>query len=393
MRAHLEPSFFEGDGTFLENTFIWSSAPGVWGESGDRGDGGQISGGIGMQGKMKAIIKPTPAPGAQLATVDIPTPGPGDVLVKVRTASICGTDVHIYDWDPWSQARIKPPMIFGHEFAGDVVELGAGVTSLKVGDFISAETHVVCGTCFQCRTGNAHVCQDYKILGVHIPGTFAEYVVIPACNAVVNDKSIPPEFCSVQEPLGNAVHTAMSGELTAQTVAVLGCGPIGLLTVAVAKAAGAAAVFATDINDYRLGLARKLGADLALNVATADPVKAVKEATGGVGVDVVLEMSGNPAAVHQGFAMLRNGGRASLLGTSSKPIEIDLANEVVFKGITVQGITGRRMYDTWYKVAGLLRSGKLDLATVITHKFPLERFEEAMQIMKSGNCGKIILVP
>lgn len=347
-----------------------------------------------MQGKMRAVIKPAPAPGAQLAMVDIPAPGPGEVLVKVKTASICGTDVHIYDWDGWSQERIKPPMTFGHEFAGEVIELGEGVTSLKTGDFISAETHVVCGTCYQCRTGNGHACKNTKILGVHIPGVFAEYVAIPACNAVINDKSIPADFCSVQEPLGNAVHTAFTGgDLVAKTVAVIGCGPIGLMAVDVARAAGAAAVFATDVNDYRLGLARKLGADLAINVKNADPVPAVLEATGGTGVDVILEMSGNPAAIHQGFAMLRTGGRASLLGIPSKPMEIDVSNEIVFKAAQVYGITGRRMYDTWYQVAGLLRSGKLHLDTIITHKFPLDRFEEAMAIMKSGNSGKIVLVP
>ena len=346
-----------------------------------------------MQGQMKAVIKPAAAPGAQLITAPIPQPGPGQVLVKVRTASICGTDLHIYFWDPWAHARIKPPLIFGHEFAGEVVELGAGLDSLKVGDFISAETHVVCGKCIQCRTGNAHVCQDMHILGVDIPGVFAEYVVIPASNAVINDKSLPPDYCSVQEPLGNAVFTALSDDITAKTVLITGVGPIGLMAVDVAKAAGAAAVFVTDINEYRLDIARKLGADLAINSRNEDPVAAVKKATGGAGVDVVLEMSGNPTAIHQGFAALRSGGRVSMLGIPSNPMEINIADEIVFKGAKIYGITGRRMYETWYQVGGLLRSGKLHLDTIITHKFPLERFAEAMEIMRSGNSGKILLVP
>lgn len=345
-----------------------------------------------MQGTMKAVIKPSAGPGAELATVPIPRIGPKEVLVKVRAASICGTDVHIYTWDPWAQGRIKPPLIFGHELAGDVVEVGNEVTRLKVGDYVSAESHVVCGTCHQCLTGQGHVCQNYRILGVDIPGVFAEYVALPEANAWKNDKNLPPEIASIQDPLGNAVHTALSGQIVGNTVAVIGSGPIGVLAVAVSKAAGAAAVFATDINDYRLDLAKKMGAVLTVNSRETDPVEAILKANHGVGVDVVLEMSGNPTAIRQGFKMLRNGGRISLLGIPSKPMELDLANDIVFKGAIVHGITGRRLYDTWYKMAGLFRAG-LDVRPAITHRFRMDEFEEGMKVMISGNSGKVVLFP
>ncbi|MBA1334892.1 MAG: L-threonine 3-dehydrogenase [Firmicutes bacterium] len=346
-----------------------------------------------MKGKMKAVVKQTSAPGAELVMVDIPSPGPGEVLVNVHSASICGTDHHIYIWNEWAQGRIKPPKIMGHEFYGEVVELGDGTESIKVGDLVSAETHVVCGRCPLCLTGKGHVCKNTTILGVDINGAFAEYVVIPEANAWINGKNIPPELASIQEPLGNAVHTVLSGDIAGRTVAVTGCGPIGLMAIAVAKAVGAAAVYATEINGYRAELAMKMGAERVFNPAREDAVKGILEATGGYGVDVVAEMSGNPKAISQAFDMVKQGGRISLLGLPAKPVELDISEKLIFKGVTVKGITGRLMYDTWFQVKGLLESGRMDLQPVITHRLPLEDFKKGMELMDSGDCGKVILYP
>lgn len=343
--------------------------------------------------KMAAIQKSEAGPGAKIIETQVPTPGFGEVLIKVQAASICGTDAHIYTWDKWAEQRIKTPHIFGHEFAGKVVELGEGVRRAKVGDYVSAETHVVCNTCTPCRTGNQHVCQDCKILGVDIQGAFAEYVVVPEQNLWWNPESMDPAIAALQEPLGNAVHTVFTTPVSGKTVLVTGCGPIGVLSIAVAKAAGANKVIATDINDFRLELARKLGADLTLNSRTSSIIEPVLDATRGQGVEVVLEMSGASQAITDGLKLLQNAGRMSLLGIPPQPVMVDLANQVVFKGIHLQGITGRRMFETWYTVQGLLQSGKLDVTPVLTHQFPLVQFEEAMQIMLSGESGKITLVP
>lgn len=347
-----------------------------------------------MNGKMKALMKTRAASGAELIEVDIPSIGPNDVLVKVKAASICGTDVHIYTWDPWSQGRIKPPMIFGHEFAGEVVAIGQQVTSVQVGDYVSAEGHFVCDTCIQCRTGQAHICQRVAILGVDTNGCFAEYVAIPEKNIWHNDPETPPELASIQDPMGNAVHTVFAGgDVVAKRVLVVGCGPIGIFAVAVAKAAAAAEVYAMEVNEYRLELAQRLGANRVINPTKEDPVQVIMELTGGTGVDVMLEMSGNPRAIDQGFKALRYGGRAALLGLPSQPIEFDLSDNIVFKGAEVYGVTGRRMWDTWFKMKGLFKSGLLNVGPVITHKFPLEEFEKGFELMISGNCGKIALIP
>jgi threonine 3-dehydrogenase len=347
-----------------------------------------------MQGKMQALMKATAAPGAELVTVDIPQIGPRDVLIKVTATAICGTDVHIYTWNPWAEERIKAPLIFGHEFAGNVVEVGDQVDSVKIGDYVSAEGHFVCGRCLQCRMGQAHVCQNLAILGVDTTGCFAEYVRVPAENVWQNDPTTPPELCAVQDPMGNAVHTVFAGgDVLAKSVAVIGCGPIGIFAVAVARAAAAAKVFAIEPNAYRAELARKLGADRVIDPTKEDPVAIVKELTDGGGVDVMLEMSGNARAIDQGFKMLRFGGRAALLGLPDKPIQFDLNNNIVFKGAEVYGVTGRRMWDTWYKMRGLFQSGKLDITPVITHKLPMSEFKQGFDLMLSGNCGKVVLYP
>jgi len=326
----------------------------------------------------------------EMREMPVPIIGPADVLVAVETASVCGTDLHIYHWDEWAQARIKPPYIPGHEFCGTVAAVGELVTDVKVGDFVSAEMHVACGRCKQCRSGQAHVCQFVKILGVDADGAFADYVKIPASNIWKLGPEIPRDFGSLFDPFGNAVHTVLSGEIAGQTVAVTGCGPIGLFAIAVAKACGAADIFAIEPNETRRELAQKMGAKTLLDPANGDVEAQVFEATGGTGVDVLLEMSGHPAAIAQGFRMLRMGGRASLLGIPSRAVEMDLANGVIFKGATVHGINGRKMYETWFQAEALLRGG-MDISPVITHRLPLAEFDAAMKLLESGEASKILL--
>ncbi len=346
-----------------------------------------------MPETMLALLKSQPARGAELRQVRLPEVGPHEVLVRVRAASICGTDLHIYNWDEWARQRLRPPLIFGHEFCGRVARIGSEVAAVQEGDFVSAEMHVACGRCLQCRTGQAHICKDVKIIGVDADGCFAEYVKIPEPNIWKIDARIPVEYAAVLDPLGNAVHTVLAGEIAAQTVAVLGCGPIGLFAIAVARACGASQIFAFEVKQQRLDLAVRMGADLALNSSQVDPVARVLEATAGLGVDVVLEMSGHPDAIHQGLRMLRRGGRISLLGIPSRPVELDLTNDVIFKGAVVQGISGRRMFDTWYQMQALLVSGRLDLSPVITDRIPLADFRRGFEKLMTGEASKIVMFP
>ena len=346
-----------------------------------------------MSETMLAVVKPEAAPGADVRRMPVPEIGPDDVLVKVKVASVCGTDLHIYNWDQWAQNRIRPPLIPGHEFCGNVVAIGKNVTAVKEGDFVSAEMHVACGKCYQCRTGEAHICQHVKIIGVDANGAFAEYVKIPESNIWKIDPAIPPDYASVLDPLGNAVHAVLAGEIAAKTVAVIGCGPIGLFSIAVARACGATAVFALEINDHRRKLAEKMKADFAFN-PVKDPVyERVMEATGSTGVDVLLEMSGHPDAIRLGFKILRLGGRASLLGIPSRPMELNLSEDIIFKGARVEGINGRLMYKTWYQMNALLKAGKLDLAPVITDRMAMADFSKGMDRLKSGESSKILLYP
>jgi threonine 3-dehydrogenase len=346
-----------------------------------------------MPETMLAVVKPEAAPGADLRQMPVPQIGPDDVLVKVKVASVCGTDLHIYNWDQWAQNRIRPPLIPGHEFCGHVVATGKNVTAVKEGDFVSAEMHVACGKCYQCRTGEAHICQHVKIIGVDADGAFAEYVKIPESNIWKIDPAIPPDYASVLDPLGNAVHTVLAGEIAAKTVAVIGCGPIGLFAIAVARACGASAVFAVEINDHRRKLAQQMKADYALNPAQDNVYEKVLAATDGTGVDVVLEMSGHPDAIRLGFKILRLGGRASLLGIPSRPMELNLADDIIFKGAKVEGINGRLMYQTWYQMNALLKAGKLDLSPVITDRMAMSDFSKGMDLLKSGEASKILLYP
>ena len=342
---------------------------------------------------MKALRKMQPARGLSFETAPVPAIGSADVLVRVRTASICGTDLHIYGWDRWSQGRIKPPVTLGHEFCGTVERVGEDVTAVKSGDFVSAEMHVNCGHCHQCRLGEAHICQNLRIIGIDQDGAFAEFVKIPSSNIWKLDPAIPEHYGAILDPLGNAVHTVLAGEIAGRTVLVTGCGPIGLMSIAVAKACGSSTVFATETNERRRAMAKQMGADVVLNPAEVDSVVRIKSETSGTGVDVLLEMSGNPSAIQQGFRALRAGGRASLLGIPTESVPLDLVNDVIFKGATVQGIYGRRMYATWVQMTALLKAGRLNLDPLFGERTPLEKFENAFSLLQSGLPGKVLLYP
>lgn len=346
-----------------------------------------------MPATMKALRKTQAGKGLQIEKVQVPAIGPTDVLVRVKATSICGTDLHIYGWDRWSQGRIKPPVTLGHEFCGVVERAGEEVTAVKAGDFVSAEMHLNCGHCHQCRLSQAHICQNLKIIGIDIDGAFAEFVKIPSTNIWKLDPAIPEHYGAILDPLGNAVHTVLAGAIAGQTALVTGCGPIGLMSIAVAKACGSSTVFATETNEHRRKMAKEMGANFVLNPLTEDPVKKILEATGGTGVDVLLEMSGHPAAIQQGFKALRAGGRASLLGIPTENVPLDLVQDVIFKGATVQGIYGRRMYETWVQMTALLKAGRVNLEPLFGERMELENFEAAFAKLQSGLAGKILMYP
>lgn len=345
---------------------------------------------------MKAIFKDKPAPGAVLKEVDAPTPGPSDVLVKIEATSICGTDVHIYEWDAWSQKRIHPPMIFGHECAARVVELGSKVSGddVKVGDLISVETHVFDDHCFQCKTGNKHICENMKIFGVDMNGVFAEYAVVPAKNAWVNDASMPPEIACIQEPFGNAVHTVFEGGApSGDSALVLGCGPIGLCAIGILKAIGAYPIYAVEPLPFRADIARKMGATEVFDPNKNDYVSDVLRETHRKGVGAVLEMSGHVSALQNGFRALRPGGKMCVLGVFSENAQIDVTNGIVFKYARVFGINGRRIWSTWEKTRDLLANNKVDVRPILTHRFKLADFEKGFEAIAQGVAAKVILKP
>jgi threonine 3-dehydrogenase len=346
-----------------------------------------------MSSTMQAVVKAQAAPGIEMREVPVPSPGPGEVLVRVQAVSVCGTDLHIFNWDPWAQWRIHPPLIPGHEFSGVVAGVGTGVQAVKEGDRVSAEMHVACGKCMQCRTGQAHICQQVQILGVDADGAFASYAIIPESNIWKLSPSMPYEHGSLMDPLGNAVHSVLAGPIASQTVAVTGCGAIGLMSISLAKACGATKVFAVEVNARRRSVAAMMGADLVLDPAVDKVEEEILEATGGTGVDVLLEMSGHPAATRTGFAVLRKGGRASLLGIPSQPFELDVARDIIFKGAVVQGINGRKMYETWFQMEALLTTGKLDLEPLITHRLKLSEFPQAMELLRAGEAIKVVMRP
>ena len=349
-------------------------------------------------GTMRALRKTSKGRGAGLEEIAIPEPGEGEVLVRVHAASICGTDLHIYEWNEWAENRIpRVPMTFGHEVAGWVEAVGPEVHHVQPGAFVAAETHIACGICSTCRTGRAHICRNLRILGVDTDGAFAGYVVVPAQNAWVVGEGIHPDHASVMEPFGNAVHATFGTEggedLPTNPVAVIGCGPIGLFSVAIARALGAWKVFAIEPNGERRALAGKMGADLLIDPTAEDPVEVVTRETDGNGAEVVLEMSGNARAIDQGTRMLARGGRMSLLGLPDGPVTMDLNDQVIFKEAKILGITGREMFRTWQQTTTLLSTGRVDVSPVITHRFPLERFEEAFETAASGHAAKVIMFP
>jgi len=344
-----------------------------------------------MTGTMKALRKMKPGPGLEMQQVPVPAIKANDVLIKVHKRAICGTDLHIYKWDEWSQNRLKPPVTTGHEFYGAIVEAGTDVRHYQVGDLVTAEMHVVCNQCFQCRTGNAHLCENVVILGVDGDGCFADYIAVPESNLWRVPAGIDPEWAAIYDPFGNAVHTVMAGPTVGKTFLILGGGPIGIAAIPVCKAAGASLVLVSEVMPFRQELARKMGADRVIDPARENVEEIVRSLTSGQGVDVVLEMSGHPAAIAQGFRSIRKNGRYSLLGIPAKPLSLDLAKDIIFPGVTVQGINGRRMYETWYQMDALLVSGKVDLKPLITHHFRMAEFQKAFEVGISGNAGKIIL--
>ena len=325
--------------------------------------------------------------------VPVPAPGPDEVLIQVKAMSICGTDMHIYRWDPWAANHVRLPVTVGHELCGVVVSCGDAVNGPEIGALVSVESHIVCNRCAWCRTGRSHLCENTVLLGIHRDGAYAEYVTVPSGNAWPNPKDMAYSIASVQENFGNAVHTASTPNLAGKKVLITGMGPVGLMTLATALALGARAAYVTDVSDYRLELAKKLGAALALNPMHDDVAAEVRSETKNEGIDVLLETSGAPPAIDTAFELLKAGGEAALLGLSSRPIEFNLDDHIIFKGATVYGIFGRKLWETWYQARGLMGSGAIDLSPIITHRFSFDDFERAFELMDSGRCGKIVMFP
>ncbi len=341
-----------------------------------------------MQNMMNAIVKPTAGPGLELRQVPVPVPKAGEVLIKVKKTAICGTDVHIYNWDPWAQEHIKAPMTIGHEYVGQIAALGDGVTGLKVGQKVSGEGHITCHHCRNCHTGNIQWCKDTLSVGVDRDGAFAQFLCIPQENVIAIDESLPEEIVAFFDAIGNATHTALMFDLIGEDVLITGAGPIGIMAAGICRFAGARRVIITDVNDYRLELARKMGVDAAVNTAREDLPRIMKDQGLVEGFDVGLEMSGNGMALQQMISVMRNGGKISLLGISNKPVPMDM-NTIITKGLTLQGIYGRKM-DNWHQMSYMVQGG-LDLSPVITHRFHYTEFEKGFAAMNSGMSGKVIL--
>lgn len=349
--------------------------------------------------KMKALIKEKPEPGIWMGEVDVPTIKDDEVLIKIKKTAICGTDLHIYKWDAWAEATIPTPMHVGHEFVGEVVEIGKNVRdkNLKIGDRVSGEGHLICGTCRNCRAGHFHLCPNTIGVGVNREGCFAEYLAIPAFNVFKLPDYVSDDVASMLDPFGNAAHTALSFDMIGEDVLITGAGPIGCMAVAICKKVGAKNVVITDVNDYRLDLARQMGADAAVNVSdckNAEEIDAklrivMDELGMDEGFDVGLEMSGIETAIHSMIDLMINGGKIAMLGISAKPVALDW-NKVVFKSLYLKGVYGREMFETWYKMVSLVKSG-LDVNPIITHVLPVQDYIKGFELMKSGNCGKVIL--
>jgi threonine 3-dehydrogenase len=339
---------------------------------------------------MKTILKEKPGPGAVLKDIEVPKPGSREVLIRVKVGAICGSDVHIYQWDPWAQSVVpKLPQILGHEFAGEIVEVGKEVHHLKSGDHVAGETHIPCDNCYFCLTGQRHICLHMKVYGVHSQGIFSEYTSLPAPCAVKIPEEIPFPAAAMMEPCGVAVHGLSKGIVSGKTLAIFGCGPIGLFALQAAIAYGAARVFAVDISENRLKIAKSYGATKVFQ-AGQDPVeKIIMDETKGIGVDMVLEISGSQQAYDQGLKILRKAGTFVIIGVAAKPITLEIPTNIMYKEAKLFGITGREMYETWYQVTELVQSGKVDLEKVATHKLPPEKFEEGFKVAKEAQHGKV----
>ncbi len=342
-----------------------------------------------MQKSMKAIIKKKAEPGLWLGELPVPEVGINDVLIKIQKTAICGTDIHIYNWDEWAQKTVPVPMQVGHEYVGTVAAVGSNVHGFKIGDLVSGEGHIVCGHCRNCLAGRRHLCMKTLGVGVNRAGAFAKYLVIPHTNVWYCDKKIPADVLSIFDPFGNAVHTALSFDLLGEDVLITGAGPIGIMAAAIAKHAGARYVVITDINDYRLDLAAKMGATKTVNVSRDNLKDVMSDLHMHEGFDVGLEMSGNPSAFNSMLDSMFHGGKIAMLGIMPSDTTIDW-DKVVFNGLSIKGIYGREMYETWYKMTSMLQSG-LDISQVITHRFNYKDFKEGFEIMRTGNSGKIIL--
>jgi threonine 3-dehydrogenase len=338
---------------------------------------------------MKAIVKRAPEPGLWLEEVPVPKAGTNEVLIRVLKASICGTDLHIFNWDEWAQRTIRPPLVLGHEFVGEVAEIGPGVARYRVGDRVTAEGHLVCGVCRNCRAGKPHLCHRTLGLGVHRDGAFAEFVVMPESNLWPVHPDVPSEIAAFMDPLGNATHCALSFDMVGEDVLITGAGPIGCLAAAICRFAGARHIVVTDRNEYRLGIARRMGASRAVHIEKTSLEETIRELNMSNGFDIGLEMSGHPEAFRGMVRSMYNGGRIALLGFLPPSTTIDW-NHVILKSLTLKGVYGREMYETWYKMTQLLRSG-LDVRPVLTHRLRFEEYERAFAIIREGNCGKIVL--
>jgi threonine 3-dehydrogenase len=342
-----------------------------------------------MSNMMKALVKAKAEPGIWMERVPVPEPGPNDVLIRVKKSAICGTDVHIYNWDKWAQATIPVPMVVGHEFSGEIAEIGSAVTKYKVGQRVSGEGHIVCGVCRNCRAGRGHLCRNTLGVGVHRPGSFGEYVCIPEANVVPIPDDVSDEVAAIFDPFGNAVHTALSFDLVGEDVLVTGAGPIGIMGALVAKRSGARKVVITDINPARLALARKLGIDYVVDASSQNLTDVMREIGMTEGFDVGLEMSGAAPAFRDMIDKMNNGGKIAILGIAPTGFEIDW-NKVIFKMLNLKGIYGREMFETWYKMIAFVQGG-LDLSPIITHRLPIDDFQAGFDAMRSGSSGKVVL--
>jgi len=355
----------------------------------DQGEAGERSSAQTLPAdSMRAVRKIRRGPGLEVGESPISKAGPHEVLLEVKAASICGTDLHIHAWDEWAVQNVEPPLTVGHECCGMVVETGEEVEGLEVGALAAVEGHFFCEHCLMCQTERRHLCSNMKLFGVTTDGGFAEYVRVPARNVWKLPPGTPPGLGALMDPFGNAVHAVFAGgDVAGQSVAITGAGPIGLMAVAICRVSGAAHIVATDVSSYRLDLARKMGADTVVNVSESDLAAAI----GDEGVDVLLEFSGHPDAINQGLNVLRPGGRAALLGLPADEVQLNLTNQVILKGISLHGTFGRRIFETWYRATNLLK--KVDLTPVITHSFALEDIEQALSLIRSGECGKVVLSP